>query len=155
MWCFFKSLLGNGTVTACSHGSCLQVRTKWLRSIFKAIILSVSHMIIPVSRYFMKSTIFPYKQNEDTFIYCKNEIKVPYFDKFCVHFCLSKLCILNMYLKCFELRFLGKKLTVTFSFAYLSNLYLMLLIVFKPCWFIFSRADFQGCLCSYIENLGK
>lgn len=29
----------------------------------------------------MKSTIFPYKQNEDTFIYCKNEIKVPYFDK--------------------------------------------------------------------------
>lgn len=54
-------------------------------------------------------------------------------NKFCVHFCLSKLCILNMYLKCFELRFLGKKLTVTFSFAYLINLYLMLLIVFKPC----------------------
>lgn len=53
--------------------------------------------------------------------------------KFCVHFCLSKLCILNMYPKCFELMFLGKKLTATFSFAYLINSYLMLIIVFKPC----------------------
>lgn len=53
--------------------------------------------------------------------------------KFCVHFCLSKLCILNMYPECFELMFLGKKLTATFSFAYLINLYLMLIIVFKPC----------------------
>lgn len=45
--------------------------------------------------------------------------------KFSAYFCLSKLCTLNMYPKCFELRFLGIKLTVTFSFVYLINLYLM------------------------------
>lgn len=96
MWFFFKSVLGNGTVTACSNGSCLQVRTKWLRSIFKAIILSVNHMIIPVRRDFIKITILPYKHLR--FLYLNSEMRLEFFILIWIchiHFCMPKLCIVH------------------------------------------------------------
>lgn len=89
-------MLGNGTVTACSNGSCLQVRTKWLRSIFKAIILPVNHMIIRVRRYFIKMTILPYKQLRYFYLTSEMNLEFPIsICKYCVYFCLPKLCILQ------------------------------------------------------------
>lgn len=58
MWSLFKSVLGNGAVTACSNGSCLQVRTKWLISVFKAIILSVNQIITILSSCFILKEYF-------------------------------------------------------------------------------------------------